>query len=538
MKKLFSILLAVVMMFTMFALSSCNSEPTFKTPEERYEYVVNKEVNAISNPVLTQYSKAVESANNKKTTAQIGVEVGSGLKNVLKTMLSIDLDSLNSLDLKLEATVGSKKSAESATLLVNKTEVASIDAFTESETGKMIAKIPLLYDGFISMYNGDDQEKTTMINIPDFKKVIDALPTKDELNAIISKYVGVFLSKTKSVSVEDVDYTVGSLSEKAKSIKTTYSAADLGALVKEVLEKLKADESIKGIITRISTVVTPETPNSAYEAFVQKLDDTILIFDDIDEEAIADNKVDVELLTNNKNELLGFVLKVTTKDTVIDRTTDEAENMSSEITETLVTTALSAGYLETKDKYAFNVSAVRGEETLFKADSEGTKNNDCITGKVNVTASGKTQTFDIKDLDVKAMKNGEFSGEISMSISGIVSDFVNLDIMPDEVKDLANSTLIIKGKATSEAVDMSVELKGAKESYLTITFKAGFTTAADFTVPTDSVPMEEVLSDPDVINNASDKLIAKLKESGLSEDLVALLSSLLGVGVEPVRVEN
>ena len=500
--------------------------------------MVNKEVNAISNPVLTQYSKAVESANNKKTTAQIGVEVGSGLKNVLKTMLSIDLDSLNSLDLKLEATVGSKKSAESATLLVNKTEVASIDAFTESETGKMIAKIPLLYDGFISMYNGDDQEKTTMINIPDFKKVIDALPTKDELNAIISKYVGVFLSKTKSVSVEDVDYTVGSLSEKAKSIKTTYSAADLGALVKEVLEKLKADESIKGIITRISTVVTPETPNSAYEAFVQKLDDTILIFDDIDEEAIADNKVDVELLTNNKNELLGFVLKVTTKDTVIDRTTDEAENMSSEITETLVTTALSAGYLETKDKYAFNVSAVRGEETLFKADSEGTKNNDCITGKVNVTASGKTQTFDIKDLDVKAMKNGEFSGEISMSISGIVSDFVNLDIMPDEVKDLANSTLIIKGKATSEAVDMSVELKGAKESYLTITFKAGFTTAADFTVPTDSVPMEEVLSDPDVINNASDKLIAKLKESGLSEDLVALLSSLLGVGVEPVRVEN
>ena len=95
MKKICSVILAVVMVASLFLMSACGGakEPTkFDSPQARYEYVADKEVKKIAEPVLTQYSEATENVNGKKISAQINVEFGKDLKELLtSTLLSVDL---------------------------------------------------------------------------------------------------------------------------------------------------------------------------------------------------------------------------------------------------------------------------------------------------------------------------------------------------------------------------------------------------------------------------------------------------------------
>jgi len=538
MRKIVSILLAVVMIATLFVLSACNSEPTsFKTPEERYEYVVNKNVKSLSEPAIEQYSEAVKNVNSKKVSTQLGIELGKDLQSLIKTTASMDIDSLKSLAIKLDSTISDNALSLAGSVLINDTDVASIEYFIDAMTGKTVGKIPLLYDGYLLFTDGSEENEPLMaIEIPDFKELAKALPTAEEINELITKYVGIFLSKTKAVEVTDVDYTVGSLSEKAKSIKTSYSAKDLADIGKEILESVKIDETVKTIFNRIAEAVGTENTSEAYQAFVEQINSSIDSIKEIKEEEIEGNRIDVELFTNSKNEIIGAVISIVTKkdeiivyddDTVFYDEPDEPVVTIGASEDQFDTTIISMGCLESKDKYSFKFSVADEEKTKLTVTSEGTKVGDKVTGSVLFTTESGESIMRIKDLDVEALKNGSFSGEIAFPLDKALSDIIKAEDVPSELKKLAECELIISGKSSASETDMSITVKSADADFITITIKASVADAEAISVPSEATPVEEVFVSEEVLYGSLEKFTTNLQNAGLSDQLVMVFAGLL-----------
>lgn len=529
MKKICSVILAVVMVASLFLMSACGGakEPTkFDSPQARYEYVADKEVKKIAEPVLTQYSEATENVNGKKISAQITVEFGKDLKELLtSTLLSVDLESLKSIGVDVTTNGNKQYRSVKGSVLVNGKSAADAELFADTETGKIIAKIPVLFDGYMLLVEADGEESDAGEGISDYvtsaPAILNALPSQEELNALILKYSAVFFKKASSVTEEDVEYAIGSLKENAKAIKVSYTSQELEDFLIETMQSVKTDETVKSIVEKIGKAAGAE---DAYSNFIAEIDEALAEAED-GIESVDDGSIEFVLYTNDKNEILGIELTLN----YVEEVRDYDENYNYTEIKTPVKASVKAGYLETKDQYAFILSVNKDEEAVVAVSSEGTKSGNAITGPVSFAYGDLALDLNVKNLDVEALKKGTFSGEISVSLSALLGEASGEEEEEEEsvLSKLSSCDITVKGKASASNVDLQLSIKSADADFLTVTVKLSTSGSEKISIPSETTPAEDVLSDEEVFDKAVSNIEDNLKKAGVSEDLIAMLSGLV-----------
>ncbi len=533
MKRIIALVLSLALIAATLLLSACgNKEPQkFNTPEEHFEYVAEKSAKTYLSSGLQQYNTAIEQFTGKSLSYSLKVELGTDLTSMLSSlvnsMFSSSEDGINLTTLKdIEAKVHTSTSGNLANaclgLLINGKEIIVAELQLNSEKKTVAAKIPVISDEYYTIVEEQDFDK--LPELSSFGTVLSELktelPTDEEITTIVMRYLGMLLKKAKDGVESEEEYKVGSLTEKARCVTSVFSFKTVSDFAKEALTALKDDADVLAIIERNAEEGKKAEAKQEY----QKMIDTELqkLNEKTEGTTLSDDeKLEVKFFTNKNNEILGVRVNV-------NRTDDTGAAKTASVT---------AGFLTTKDKYALSVEVKEGDEVKATVDSEGTYNNGKISGVINVKVGDATIPVTVKDLDVKAVETGKIpTGSISVSIADILSivntsnpgqtDLTTLMIL----NTLSSYSLVYEYTTAGELNTITVAIKNESKTFLAISESAEVKSSTPVTEVTTAKSHDEFLdhmSKPETMSGIVDKVSTSLKEAGLDEKLVSLLSMLI-----------
>ena len=533
MKRIIALVLSLALIAATLLLSACgNKEPQkFNTPEEHFEYVAEKSAKTYLSSGLQQYNTAIEQFTGKSLSYSLKVELGTDLTSMLSSlvnsMFSSSEDGINLTTLKdIEAKVHTSTSGNLANaclgLLINGKEIIVAELQLNSEKKTVAAKIPVISDEYYTIVEEQDFDK--LPELSSFGTVLSELktelPTDEEITTIVMRYLGMLLKKAKDGVESEEEYKVGSLTEKARCVTSVFSFKTVSDFAKEALTALKDDADVLAIIERNAEEGKKAEAKQEY----QKMIDTELqkLNEKTEGTTLSDDeKLEVKFFTNKNNEILGVRVNV-------NRTDDTGAAKTASVT---------AGFLTTKDKYALSVEVKEGDEVKATVDSEGTYNNGKISGVINVKVGDATIPVTVKDLDVKAVETGKIpTGSISVSIADILSivntsnpgqtDLTTLMIL----NTLSSYSLVYEYTTAGELNTLTTAIKNESKTFLAISESAEVKSSTPVTEVTTAKSHDEFLdhmSKPETMSGIVDKVSTSLKEAGLDEKLVSLLSMLI-----------
>ena len=532
MKRIIALVLSLALIAATLLLSACgNKEPQkFNTPEEHFEYVAEKSAKTYLSSGLQQYNTAIEQFTGKSLSYSLKVELGTDLTSMLSSLVNsmfsssedgINLTTLKDIEAKVHTSTSGNLANASLGLLINGKEIIVAELQLNSEKKTVAAKIPVISDEYYTIVEEQDFDKIPELS--SFGTVLSELktelPTDEEITTIVMRYLGMLLKKAKDGVESEEEYKVGSLTEKARCVTSVFSFKTVSDFAKEALTALKDDADVLAIIERNAEEGKKAEAKQEY----QKMIDTELqkLNEKTEGTTLSDDeKLEVKFFTNKNNEILGVRVNV-------NRTDDTGAAKTASVT---------AGFLTTKDKYALSVEVKEGDEVKATVDSEGTYNNGKISGVINVKVGDAAIPVTVKDLDVKAVETGKIpTGSISVSIADILSivntsnpgqtDLTTLMIL----NTLSSYSLVYEYTTAGELNTLTTAIKNESKTFLAISESAEVKSSTPVTEVTTAKSHDEFLdhmSKPETMSGIVDKVSTSLKEAGLDEKLVSLLSGL------------
>lgn len=364
----------------------------FATDGERFAYA---EANALSN--LSKLASTAYDAVFTKGAPMLGMSSSGGsfgyqgeVKLVLGEALTSLLSATSQTDFSWLKDIGYSFDMESAgsaqavkcNIKLGGKSVVSLEALMDSAGEKMYMRIPELSDKYIAVPSA---MPTLDAEMPAFVGTIldsygDALPTADKVEALLNKYLKLALDNLPEVTAEDKEITVGNVAQTLTVMEVNVSEKDLAELVVVLLNEVKNDQEIKGIIDSamqaFGSDMFPSDDIDGYAAFTQELDDLIEYMN----EAVSASSDEVMLtLRDYVNEAHAIV----------------GRDVSFEGQEVLSYVVVENGGNMAVDCDVASVVTVNGE---------GTKNGDAVTCELDVVVEGKELcTVSLKDFNANAM---------------------------------------------------------------------------------------------------------------------------------------
>ena len=530
MKKIISLVLALVMIASLVALTACgNQEPTsFKTPEEHLNYVWTKQVNKSADAALASYEEAKDTLNGAKQATEITITMGDELKSLLGGLLalstgtSVDLSTLNSITAKSEANLTENLRSAAISLMLNNKDI--IDATIVADAENLFAQIPVISESFFKVpakvpTNPEGNDKSAKDASKALNDFINALPSKDTLKQLVVKYINTLLDTLKDANEEEKDLTVENVTVKAKFVTVTITEETVMEIAENLLKQVKADTDIKKVIEDFATATGADAAE-AYKSYQGSIDKAIANIAEEKEKDISKNAMVLELVTNEKNDLIGFTFTVKNNDVT-----------DAEIT---------YRFAETEDKYALSLTVTASQaredgadstQTL-KVSSSGAKNGSKITGVFKIsTRNDESFTFSVTDLDVDALNAGNFSGKITIKADQITA-LINLTNQTNTtvagVASLFNGyDLVIDGKLSIKDTDLKVAFENSTKTFLSIQIKNSVSGKANVSPVSTEKTADEVMRDVDA-DKMAETIKGRLKDAGVSEDLAAIIIMMFG----------
>ncbi|MBQ9415704.1 MAG: hypothetical protein IJU20_02550 [Clostridia bacterium] len=542
MKKFLALLLALVMVASMVALSGCGSEPTkFDTPEEHFEYVAEKKVKEVVASPLAQYDEAKTTVDTASLKSTVSVELGPELQTLLGNAIGLeDTSALGAMEVALTTGSENNLTRVAADIKINQVSILTVEIIADMENGTIYAKTPVFSEDYIrfdlaEVMNSGIGSSIGEVGGMDLSSVTgmlagvsDAkinLPDPDVLQRIILRYVGIVLSKFAGGQEEnDVDYTVGSMTEKVKTVTATITQKSAQNAFLEVLRTLKTDEDIKTILNAAAQE-GEDNADSLYQTFQSLLDRVITLVEREQTENVDQNgALVVKLYTNKKNELLGVDVSQTSVDE------DGQESRST----------IAVGSLDDGKNYAFKADVGENGESKFSVVSEGTLNKGKKTGNVTLTAGKSSLTAKVENFDTEAWnKEGVLSGRITIPFADITrfisaqgqsnSDMGSVTMA---LAMLASYNLVIDGKLDATETDLKIAVENENSVFAKINLKTAKEKAETIVKPGEATDLQTLLSEDTTVKfvNLINNLDANLEQAGFPKDFIV---GLLAKNQEP-----
>ena len=341
-----------------------------------------------------------------------------------------------------------------------------------------------------------------------------ALPDAQTLKDIVNRYIDIVLAAIGDPVKGEKEVAVVDLTTKYNTLTYEISVEKLYAIVMNVLKTAKDDAQLLGVIDRVAGAVgyggengnaISETLKGAIAEFLEKNANVNL----------ANSKpfsVKVVLYSDGYGDVKGVDAVIVYEDTEVALTELCAQSGSKTAVYTLV-----------------EFGKTGEQKQSLKATYTDTKSGSRITGDL-IVYFGDAKLIDIyvKDLDVELLKEGKFSGKISISLNDVftaISTFMPGNESIEAVKSMfglfGDITVYFEGKDTDAKRSYKFGVANAQQDLI----------AAECTiVKRDAKPIEAVqgISLEEFVKTADmnavlGTLMQKLIEAGVPQDLLASL---------------
>ena len=230
-----------------------------------------------------------------------------------------------------------------------------------------------------------------------FEKFKKAYPDSKEVNKLIEKYLDLVFAEVKNVEKsKKAELESDDVSQKCTELTVTLSEKDLKSIIKAVCNELSKDQNAKKILKDYLSATKPNVDaDQVCERFQEKAEEVAGRIDDIEFNL---EKVVIRLYLDKKSNVVGRIYEVQRggEDPIIVKMIAPTD----------------------KNKSGFEISYQKGaRKNSFEGTGKlkGNKLSGDYTLRINDT---KVLNMEVKDFDLKALKDGNLKGHFVIKPSG------------------------------------------------------------------------------------------------------------------------
>ncbi|MCH5340431.1 MAG: zinc ribbon domain-containing protein [Acetatifactor sp.] len=436
---------------------------TFSSSEDYYQHVEKNNTKGVANSVGSVYQSVVlDSRDFFETTSNstITLTFGEGFNDFFKLaegMIGEDLSWLKSISSSSSVTINGNKLSMDLSTSLNQDKLLSLIMALDLDEGAAFLQIPELS----STYLGVDLKKAMGISIDDvldswedFRKeyieVIEALPSQDRIEKLISKYIEVATACVDDVNKKSVNLKVEGVSQKCTALEVAVTPHLIVDMLEAILDEAEDDSELEKLITdtvdALSDVLGVDGDN-VYENFLDEFADLCDELNDSLSDVDDDDALLLTLYVDDKGDVIGRTLEI------------EDDYSAVEIAMLMV---------ESSGKFGYELSMYVENEwstTDIAFLGSGRKSGDKISGEFVLSYNDGYDDMDIleittEDLDTKSLKEGRLNGKFSV---GLTSDGANI-LARTLARELGYSYMASVMESVLKDIEIRMSYKTAESS--------------------------------------------------------------------------
>lgn len=499
-KKFIAVPLVAVMILSTMLLTSCDIEHLsvkyFSSPEEYMAYVVSSNIDDVADVIakmISVYKHDV--ADGVSSKGKLSVDIEDKFYDVLEDLGGGEVVDYISWaeNIFMDFEVGSDdaKSRAVLNLGINDVDIAKLDFVTDLEANEGYIGIdeynPKYLRTELDMGNEDISEMADVL-----RDTIKAFPDKELSKELILKYVKVIVDSFENVEKTSEKITVENISQDVTSLSVELNGILIKNIALNLLNTLKDDEDIKGIIGSIADIYGEDVDDAWDE-----LDDAIESIEDSDADDY-DLGIMFTVYVDSNGEISGFVI--------------ESDEFS-----------VSHTAPEKGGKFA-SLTEIRADGSKIKIEGEGKTSVSSESGTYKLKVNGMSVLeLETENVSKSLMEEGIFNGTATVRLTEDAVDMIESQSYGNPaLAELANVSLVIDSKTKSmDSGESTISVKYKDNPCIGLTFSASREKAEKISLPTSYVDVED--SDRMLVwaRRFDFALLAeKMKEANVADELV------------------
>ncbi len=418
---------------------------TFGSPKDYYQYVETKNRDTGKKVFVNYYDTMRQNAmmSEQSQSAVYKLEIGQSLKTIL-SMTGVDCSKLENAEMAVTA-----KQAENAldgkmNLLLNGTNLLSMNLHMNYETKEYYLQMPELSDKYIdySAMLQSDESGAAFMALADMKKYI---PETAVMDKFITTYTDLMIKQMDRVEKAKTTIEANGIKMDCTDLKVTCNSEKLYAVLEQLLTTMKDDPEIKKYVEGIDA--------EAYTSFVETMTDTLEDMKEGKEHFMESGASAVmNVYVDGDGAIIGRAIAITADESTV-KITGVEPTSGSEFGYRFVVQVDETEYFSILGKGTRNGGKVNGEYSL-SMDESANPSPEVITSTKDMI------TIKVKDLDEETWeKDGYLNGTISLSTQ-VIAPLASYEI------EMAS-----QGNAESASASIAIVCAGDKMATLTVTAK-------------------------------------------------------------------
>lgn len=517
MKRVFALLLALVMCFAMVACSKKDTDdekdgkPGTSDTDGSAATVGGGAVETVVG-VYDALKGGLAGNTDFSSDMEIKLHVSDEVITLIKQAVfgsgsaNVDLKWLNDVSIGLNTAQKNDLTSVVMDLALSNTKIVSLDILMDMANSKLFMGIPELSDKYITAPLGGAQNvgSAQPAWLTMFKEYGDEfLPDGKVVGKLLDKYIDLALKSMALPAEESVELTVSGVTKTVSQQKIVINQKMIASVLTAVLTEAKTDADIKAIVDKFEQVAVDKLGVQSvnlHGEFVKALDDALAEMaatEELSEAALAT----VTVYTDG-DVLAGLVFEMQGK---------ERFNCIT---------------LNTADKTATKLNV----EDRFAITGSGTIQG----GKVNGTYQVAVENTPLVSVELKDFVAND------TTVSGTVRlwpEDAMYELLPSEVSsvfEMMDLGLEFVLNSTADKASVTINVLSGETVYLGVTLTAKQGAAANITLPSpdkvvDQTAMQEWAASLDL-----SKIVENLRKGGLPAELVEFLEQTLTESKQPV----
>lgn len=501
------------------------------SPVEYYQYVETKSRDNGEKLFVNYYDHVRESFAGNSYAKEINMKLeASDTAKSLLSLTGIDVSKVRNLEVNMVTGKEGKEYSNLMKLRGNDSDLLTLKTFMDVENKKAYYQIPEFSEAYLDMSSmlgdgaayqdmtsgldegtaeaGSEEEEqssslpySSMLSMYDLDNI---LVKTDDLKNIYERYTDLLIKSAKNVkkSEEDRECEAEGVSQKADQYTVTMDGKELAALMKKLMETLKSDDTLKGIIENID--------KDAYEEFTSNLESGISSIDGTGTDGI-NAVMDVQI--DGSDRIIGRRIVITSEEGsdagefVLDmRFPKDGDNFGMAI----VVESDGEEVMALHGKGTEKAGVINGEFTL---DTDGSLNK---TGN-SLLSAGKLLVVTLEDYDMSKYAEGKVSGTVTYSTEAVAA--------------LANYSLKVESEGDMKQTSGKISILAGKDALVTIDVTMKSDVKAESVKPSAGDKVYDMANSSDMLAYQSDMdimgLLGDVQEK-LEIDLSGLIARMLG----------
>lgn len=426
------------------------------------------------------YAESMKSSENLMSGAQadISLKLEDSGRSLLGFLVPDDISWADSLVLSTTSSFVDGKEGILMKVLLNDTQICTIEYYLDPETQDIFMKIPELSDKYIKVNlkeAAEIQAKSLEEAASDLSDDLDSAVTASSdfmegysagLNASVSLFSDLSASMPEGSVLEELLNKYGTLIfdnvAEGESSQDTLTASDVSAdctvyegqitlengvkMANAILSEAKSDKELEGILSNWAQLL-PDSED-LYDQFIKAIDTGLDSLKDVDT-SDTDSYLSTRIWVDGNGDIAGRELGIHEGDTDTPILTWKMPKADSDF-----------GYL----------LSVTADDSSFELSGSGKIENDKLNGTYTFSQdSSPVVNIEVKDYDVASEKEGNLNGTYTITFAE--------DMANEDAAALQNFALImdIASAKDTGSISLSVTSGGSTLGTLSITSGAGET---------------------------------------------------------------